>query len=86
VSEGKKMASAELKAEVAQVSKKKSESRRFDRLVRMDGELVDKAKKVAALKGMSLAEYFSTVMGPIVDRDLTREAKKITKKDEGGEP
>lgn len=59
------------------VAKKKSESRRFNTLVRMDDELVERAKKVAALKGTSLAEYFGAVLTPIVAKDLAKEAKKL---------
>jgi Arc/MetJ family transcription regulator len=69
--------------EVPDVVKKRSESRRFNTLVRLDDDLVEKAKKVAALKGISLAEYFSDALRPIVDRDMTREIKKLAK-EEGG--
>jgi hypothetical protein len=64
---------------VLDVAKKRSESRRFNTLVRLDDELVETAKKVAALKGISLAEYFSDVLRPIVDRDLSREVKKLSR-------
>jgi Arc/MetJ family transcription regulator len=67
---------------VATVGRKRSESRRFNTLVRLDDDLVERAKKVAALKGTSLAEYFSDTLRPIVDRDLSREVKKLAK-DEG---
>jgi predicted HicB family RNase H-like nuclease len=58
--------------------RKTSESRRFNTLVRMDTELVERARKVAALKGLSVAEYFAEVLRPIVDRDLAREVKKLS--------
>lgn len=61
------------------VAKKRKESRRYNTLVRMDDDLVEKAKKVVALKGTSLAEYFSDVLKPIVDRDLKREVAKIAR-------
>jgi hypothetical protein len=44
----------------------------------MDDDLVERAKKVAALKGVSLAEYFAAILAPIVTKDLSREAKKLT--------
>lgn len=69
--------------EVLDMGKKKSESRRFNTLVRMDDELVEKAKKVAALKGISLAEFFSDALRPIVDREMAREVKKLVKDEEG---
>lgn len=60
------------------VAKKRSESRKFNSMVRMDDDLVEKAKKVAALRGISLGEYFASTLHPIVDRDLLREAKKLS--------
>jgi predicted HicB family RNase H-like nuclease len=62
----------EAPTEVLVVAKKKSESRRYNTLVRLDDEMVVKARKVAALKGISVAQYISETMGPIVDRDLTK--------------
>ncbi len=66
---------------VLDVGRKRSESRRFNTLVRLDDDLVIRAKKVAALKGISLAEYFSDTLRPIVDRDLSREVKKLAKEE-----
>jgi predicted DNA binding CopG/RHH family protein len=71
-------------AEALDVGRKKSESRKYNTLVRLDDEMVEKAKKVAALKGITLAEYFSDILRPVVNRDLTKEAKKLAK-EEGGE-
>lgn len=68
-------------AEAVPVAKKKaktSESRRFNTLVRMDDEVTAEARKVAALRGVSVAEYFAEVLRPIVKRDLEREARKLT--------
>ena len=62
--------------------KRSSESRRFNTLVRLDDDLVEKGKKVAALKGISLAEYFSDVLRPIVDRDMAKEVKKLASKED----
>ncbi|MFL6141691.1 MAG: hypothetical protein ACJ72N_07450 [Labedaea sp.] len=70
--------------EASPVAKKRSESRKFNTLVRMDDDLVKKAKKVASLKGISLAEYFSDILRPIVDRDMTKEIRKLSR--EEGEP
>lgn len=69
--------------EVPEVAKKRSESRKFNTLVRLDDTLVEKAKKVAALRGISLAEYFSDTLRPIVDRDMSREVKKLARDEEG---
>jgi hypothetical protein len=48
-------------------------------LVRMDDDLVALGKKVAALKGISLAEYFSDLLLPVVKSDFTNEIKKLSK-------
>lgn len=61
------------------VGKKRSESRKFNTLVRMEDDLVEQAKKVAALRGVSLGVYFSDAMRAIVARDLAREVKKLSK-------
>lgn len=68
-------------AEAVPVAKKKaksSESRRFNTLVRMDDDLVDEARKVAALRGVSVAQYFLDLCKPLVKRDLEKEARKLT--------
>lgn len=61
----------------AAVAKKRSESRRYNTLVRLDDELAEKTKKVAALRGQSVAEYISDALWPIVNRDLVKEIKKL---------
>jgi predicted HicB family RNase H-like nuclease len=66
------------------VAKKKqsgSEKRQFNTLVRMEDELAERAKKVAALKGVSLGQYVSDALLPIVERDLQREIKKLSGSD-----
>lgn len=68
-------------AGVLDMGRKRSESRRFNTLVRLDDELVVRAKKVAALRGVSLAEYFSGILRPIVDRDMSKEVKKLTREE-----
>jgi hypothetical protein len=62
--------------------KRRSESRQYNTLVRMDDHLAAKAKKVAALKGISMAEYFAVILEPIVDRDLTKEVGKLVQEQE----
>lgn len=63
--------------EVENVAKKKrSESRRFNTLVRMDDELCEKARKLAALRGLSMAEMFVQVLRPWVDREWSKELKR----------
>ena len=62
---------------------KKSEKRKFNTLVRMDDELCDKARKLAALRGVSMAEMFASVLRPWVDREWSKEVRKL--KDEEAE-
>lgn len=54
-------------------------TRRNDVPVKMDAEIVRKAKIVAAYRGQSLAEFLSVEMGPIVERLLMEEHAKETK-------
>jgi hypothetical protein len=61
---------------------KKSEKRKFNTLVRMDDELCEKARKLAALRGVSMAEMFASVLRPWVDREWSKEVRKL-KEDEG---
>jgi hypothetical protein len=54
-----------------------SESRRFGTLVRLGEDVVADAKKVAALREMSMAEYLTELLRPIVKRDLEAEKRKL---------
>jgi hypothetical protein len=63
---------------------KKVEKRKFNTLVRMDDELCERARKLAALKGTSMAEMFSAMLRPMVDREWAREVRKL-KEEAGGE-
>jgi hypothetical protein len=51
-------------------------TRRNDAAVKIDAELVRKAKVVASFKDMSLAEYLSEVLRPIIDRDLRDHSRR----------
>lgn len=57
--------------------KKRSESRRFNTLVRMDDEVCEIARKIAALRGVSMAEMFADWLRPIVAREWSKEVRKI---------
>jgi hypothetical protein len=50
---------------------------RDDVTVKMDAQTIRKAKMVAAARGITLAEYLSSIVAPIVDRDLERETKRV---------
>jgi predicted transcriptional regulator len=56
---------------------KKSEKRKFNTLVRMDDDLCDRARKLAALRNMSMAEMFASVLRPWVDREWAKEVRKL---------
>lgn len=68
---------------VPAVAKKSSESRRFNTLVRMDDDLCEKAKKLAALKGTSMAEMFTKVLQPWVDKEWVKELKRQSEEAKG---
>lgn len=50
-------------------------------VAKIDVDAISMAKKVAALKGVTLADYLSDVVFPIASRELQAEAKKISKCD-----
>jgi hypothetical protein len=69
---------------------KRSDSPRNDVTVKMDAEVVRKAKIVAAYRNQSMAEFLSVELGTIIDRLLeeahAREVSgpRATKKGKGG--
>jgi hypothetical protein len=50
--------------------------RRNDTPVKIDTEVVDEAKMVAASRSIALADYLSEVLRRIVRRDLEREMRR----------
>lgn len=68
---------------VPTMGRKRSESRKYNTLVRMDDEVCAKGKKLAALRGVSMAELFSDILGPILDeewaKEVTKEAELVKK-------
>lgn len=67
--------SAELGA-VAVPRKKRSESRKFNTLVRMDDDLCDMARTVASMRKTSMAELFTEWLRPIVKREYEKDIAK----------
>jgi hypothetical protein len=55
-------------------------------VAKIDVEALAVAKKVAALKGMTLAEYISAIVLPVASRELQAEAKKINRPGKGDVP
>jgi hypothetical protein len=70
--------------EALSVAKKKSESRRYNTLVRMDDDLCAKAKRLAVMRGVSMAEMFTHVLRPWVDREWSKEVKKMKEEEDKG--
>lgn len=64
--------------EMAKKKAEKSEVRRHTAMMRVDAETLERAKKAASLMGMSLADYASDVLKKASDRDIVREARKLT--------
>lgn len=66
---------------VAVPKKKSSEKRKFNTLVRMDDELCEKARMLATHRKTSMAEMFSEMLRPVVDREYSKMVRKL-KEDE----
>jgi hypothetical protein len=54
-------------------------AKRNDVTVKMDADVVKDAKVVAALKGLSLAEYLTEVVRPVVAEEFEKELAKRAK-------
>lgn len=65
-------------AEMATTFVSETMTKRADVPVKMDSEVVRKAKIVAAYRGQSLAEFLSNTLGEIVDGLLAAEHAKET--------
>jgi hypothetical protein len=61
-------------------------AKRIDIAVKIDAEVVRLGKIVAAYKDISLAEYFSENLMPLVLRDLELEQAKLTEKMDSEKP
>ncbi|WP_422923125.1 hypothetical protein [Singulisphaera sp. PoT] len=64
--------------ERTKMAKKKSETRKHTAMMRIDSETLDRAKIAASMMRMSLADYASDVLRKAADKDIAREAKKLT--------
>jgi hypothetical protein len=53
------------------------EMARNDVAVKLDSRVAKEAKMVAAARGVTLAEYISEILRPIVHRDLEQETTKM---------
>ncbi len=67
---------------------------RNDVAVKLDAKVATEAKMVAAARGITLAEYISEILRPIVHRDLQAETQRVlggdakpekTRRPKGGE-
>ena len=50
---------------------------RNDISVKLDAQAARKAKLVATNRGITLAEYLTSIVGPVVERDLKAEMAKM---------
>jgi hypothetical protein len=61
--------------------------KRDDAAVKIDRRLYLKAKKVAALRDVPLAEFLSGLIAPALDREYRREMDRLRAEEEkGGKP
>jgi predicted HicB family RNase H-like nuclease len=58
------------------------EMARNDVAVKLDARVAKEAKMVAAARGVTLAEYISEILRPVVHRHLEEEAKKMLRTDD----
>jgi reverse gyrase len=59
---------------------------RNDISVKLDAQVARKAKLVATNRGITLAEYLTSIIGPIVTRDLKEEMGKMMDEPEPKKP
>lgn len=74
-------------ASVRRMAKPKRETKRNDVSVKLDAEIVAEAKMVAASLDITLAEYLSEMIRPLVRADLEREtARRGLTRPKGSKP
>jgi predicted HicB family RNase H-like nuclease len=65
----------------------RKEPRQGDITVKLNGEVARRAKMVAAARDISLAEYLSELLAPLVAADMERELScELEKVRKGGKP
>jgi hypothetical protein len=57
------------------------QEKRHDVSVKLDSVIVSKAKMIASARGLTLAEFLSDLLRAPVDREFTKEMKRL---EEGG--
>lgn len=57
--------------------KQAGDSKRNDAAAKLDADLIRKAKIVCSVRGVTIAEYLSELLAPIVNRDYVQAAKQI---------
>ena len=58
-----------------------AKAKQRDTSIRLSMRAADLIKKVATLKGLTIAEFVDATVVPLVQREFVNEAKKITKGD-----
>jgi hypothetical protein len=59
---------------------------RNDVTVKLDATVARKAKMIAAARDITVAEYLSEILRPIVQRDLGAESAKMLRSEDAGAP
>lgn len=60
---------------------KKGESPRDDRSVKLEADVVTMARMIAAARNVTIAEYLSAILRPILIADLDAEYRRIAGRD-----
>jgi hypothetical protein len=61
-------------------------ARRNDVAVKIDADVARVAKIVASFKDISLAEYLTETLRPVVERDLREHSRRVVGPEPGAEP
>ncbi len=53
--------------------------KRNDTSVKIDAEIIRKARTISAFRDISMAEYLSTILRPIIDKEFEQFKKSLAK-------
>lgn len=68
------------------MAKKRADARKHSAMIRVDGTAHERASLAASLMRVSLGDYASRILTEAADRDIAREAAKLTKPPKGKAP
>lgn len=55
-----------------------AEKKRNDRAVKVEAEIVRKAQTICSFREITLAEYLSNILRPVVDREFEKFKRELT--------